>query len=278
MYCDVFMRLISLKGRAAIPIAVVVAVEFLSAVCLSPEAKADSLESRREIKSELQMLTERVRQNSNDTNALTQIIHALSANSFFERVYAATSLQSLGPKAKFAVPALTNALSDSQQAVRREAALALAAMGTDAKAALPQLIKSLKEDNDDVAWFSARAIGNLRSEAKPAIHDLIVALDVYHKSPLTGLISSPQLAFEAADALAKLGTDGSDAVPALKAHFQIGSPEHDIHLAHAIRHIDPNDDESLKMLKSLSRNERPEIQREALSALADLTESEGVNR
>ena len=52
---------------------------------------------------------------------------------------AALALGQIGPDARDAVPALNEALGDSQWAVRRQAALALGRMGAEARAAIPGL-------------------------------------------------------------------------------------------------------------------------------------------
>ncbi len=80
----------------------------------------------------------------------------------------------------------------------------------------------------------------------------------------------PQLAFDAADALAKFDHDARQAVPALKEKLQHPNGEFKIHLAKAIRRIEPNDAESLQVLIDLLRHREIYIQRYALIALGDL--------
>lgn len=168
------------------------------------------------------------------------------------------------------MPALVRALKSNDVYLRREAALALRDIGPDAKEAVPALIEALKLGNCDTAWFSAEALGNIGSDAKEAVPALIECLDVHDLDNVSGFSLGPQLAFKAADAFAKLGPDAKEALPALKTHLHIPSDHYKVHLARAIRLINPEDADSLQTLTNLLQNARIEIRRAALSALNDL--------
>src|SRR5699024_2971357 len=74
------------------------------------------------------------------------------------------------------VPALTDALKDSDNTVRGLAADALGEIGPDAKAALPMLLKMLTDANASVRARAAFALGGVGANAEetaPALAHLI---------------------------------------------------------------------------------------------------------
>ena len=92
------------------------------------------------------------------------------------RKSAAVALGKLGSEAKEAAPALIRALNDSDYYVREYAAAALGKIGPEAKAAVPDLIQSLKDEYSDVRGVAAWALGVIGQEAKAAVPDLIKVL------------------------------------------------------------------------------------------------------
>ncbi|MGF1580939.1 MAG: HEAT repeat domain-containing protein [Gemmataceae bacterium] len=75
------------------------------------------------------------------------------------REKAARSLESLGPKATNAVPALVKALDDKKPLVRYAAAEALDKIGPGNQAAVPAWVEALKNDDDWVRNKAAQGFG-----------------------------------------------------------------------------------------------------------------------
>ena len=72
-----------------------------------------------------------------------------------------------------AVPALIEALSDTDPYVRVLAARSLAYIGQDAEPAVPALIAALEDPNEAVRQTAARALGQIGPEAADAVPALI---------------------------------------------------------------------------------------------------------
>jgi HEAT repeat protein len=79
------------------------------------------------------------------------------------RKTAAEALGNIGPAAKDAVPALTNALHDVDHRVRGQAAAALGKMGTEAEDSMPALTEALKDKDADVRAKAEEALLRIRA-------------------------------------------------------------------------------------------------------------------
>jgi HEAT repeat protein len=130
-----------------------------------------------------------------DASAVPALIQALKDSEWFVRRYAAEALGQIGDAS--AVPALIQALKDSNEYVRRYAAEALGQIG-DASA-VAALIQALKDSEEYVRRYAALALGQIGLPAVPA---LIQALKD----------SNEYVRWYAAKALGKIGLP---AVPAL---------------------------------------------------------------
>jgi HEAT repeat protein len=86
--------------------------------------------------------------------AVPALIDALKKQSLV-RQNAALALGQIGPDARDAVPALAAALGDSEWAVRRQAAIALGRIGPSARPAIPALQK-LRRDPDPLVRKAAQ--------------------------------------------------------------------------------------------------------------------------
>lgn len=75
-----------------------------------------------------------------------------------------------------AVPALCEALKDSDPDVRKGAATALEWLGSDAGQAVPNLIDALRDSDWAVREWAAKALGAIGLEAKPVLAALTEAL------------------------------------------------------------------------------------------------------
>ena len=89
---------------------------------------------------------------------------------------AAWALQSIGPDAKAAVPALTQALRHDEEEVRLQAAETLGAIGPDAVASVPALTEALGDNDEDVRSAAAGALEAIGPDANAAVPALIEAL------------------------------------------------------------------------------------------------------
>jgi HEAT repeat protein len=93
-----------------------------------------------------------------DGRKLSVIILDLKAAAPQTRNAAAYEISSLGPAGAPAVPALIEALNDTEAAVRFPVCVALREIGPAASAALPALEIALDDRNDDVASMAKKAI------------------------------------------------------------------------------------------------------------------------
>ena len=84
----------------------------------------------------------------------------------------ATTLWSMGVKARPAVGPLAEALSDESGEVRVAAGMALQGLGPAGEPAVPALRKALKDKDGAVAREAAKALGNIGPAAAAAIPDL----------------------------------------------------------------------------------------------------------
>jgi HEAT repeat protein len=86
--------------------------------------------------------------------------------------WACLVLRDMGPDAKDAVPALTEALGSKQPQVRREALLALASIGDPAAAAVPQIASMLDDKlHATAATYALGAIGKIPADVETKIRE-----------------------------------------------------------------------------------------------------------
>ncbi len=137
------------------------------------------------------------------------------------RVLAANLLGEIGPRARPAVPLLREALKDRDRRVRAAAANALSRLDRRAVEAIPVLVETLREEiRTDV--IPGPGIEGLARFGQPAVSALVTLLKdrhtVYRLADPLGLMPSPEaevLAGQAAWALAEIGPDALEALPAL---------------------------------------------------------------
>ena len=207
----------------------------------------DSASRRKRTNRQMQSLADRVKANPDDKEALQKLISHLNDSYRSSRVSAAYSLGSLRGKAKDAVPSLGRCLKSTDGFMRRAASQALQDIGVDSKAAIPDLIDALKLGNEDTAWLSAQLLGLFPDDSKIIVPALIASLQTHDLDNLYG-DPGTQLAFEAADSLAKFGTNAIEAIPALKAGLAHTNIQLKFHFSAAIWAINPQDEESLQTL------------------------------
>jgi HEAT repeat protein len=101
-----------------------------------------------------------------DGRTLSQWVADLKAVAPQTRNAAAYEISGLGPAAAPAVPALIEALDDSEASVRFPVTVALAEIGPAAKAAVPKLKKMMDEEiNDEIAAAAKRALRRIEPDA-----------------------------------------------------------------------------------------------------------------
>lgn len=99
------------------------------------------------------------------------------ASARFRRASAATWLGQFGSTAQGAVPALLEALKDSDNTLRSKAAEALGHIHSDSQKVIPALIASLNDPASDVRGEAAEALGGWGKESAAAVPRLIQLLD-----------------------------------------------------------------------------------------------------
>lgn len=101
-----------------------------------------------------------------DGRTLSQWVADLKAVAPQTRNAAAYEISGMGPAAASAVPALIEALDDSEPSVRFPVTVALAEIGPAAKAAVPKLKKMMDEEiNDEIAAAAKRALRRIQPDA-----------------------------------------------------------------------------------------------------------------
>jgi HEAT repeat protein len=89
--------------------------------------------------------------------------------------WACLALTAAGPKAKAAVPELTQLAQSKRPIVRMQAIMALSEIGSDSKSATPALVKALSDNENSVRYAAAYAVGKIG--AKEAASELTKQLD-----------------------------------------------------------------------------------------------------
>jgi HEAT repeat protein len=208
---------------------------------------------RARVNKQLQEFSERLKNNPNDQQALSKLIAALNGSYRFGRSAAAGFLGNAGAAASGAVPDLASALRSNERFLSSQAAEALGRIGPGARGVIPDLIGALKLGNCSTSWNAAETLGIIGAEPDTVVPALIACLDVHNLDQLSGA-SGYQLAFVAADSLAKFGSEARQALPALKSRLHHPQPQFRLHVACAILVIDPSDSEPVDVLTDLFTN------------------------
>ena len=147
------------------------------------------------------------------TGAIREVAAALSDPNVETRSAAAWALCQVGPKGRYAAPALARALMDSNVQVRLLAAIALKEMGRAAAMSIPELTGALRDGSDYVRARAADALGAMGSAAKEAVLTLAEMLKAKNGQWL--VLAS------IATALGNIGPDAAAALPALEQGFKL---------------------------------------------------------
>ena len=100
-----------------------------------------------------------------DDKRVEELIRQLGSRDPNDRISACMALESIGPAARPAIPALRRTLGDKDVTVRILTASTLGGLGPSAATAVPDLIAALQDENEYVRVFVATALGNIGSHA-----------------------------------------------------------------------------------------------------------------
>ncbi len=176
----------------------------------------------------------------------------------YVRMHAVAALGQMGPEARSAVPALTEALADRDESIRQWAAYALGQIGPAARAALPALREALGDANTFARLKAAEALWALAPQEEPAIETFVAALGD----------ANWLAARESAYALGKLGKRARPAAAALGAALQGKSSEVRKAAAEALRKIDAAS--AVAALTAALRSEDKYVRMESAFLLGEL--------
>jgi HEAT repeat protein len=145
------------------------------------------------------------------TEGVPALSEALKDSEVVVRETAAEALGKFGGQARTAAPSLIAVLADKETTVRRAALAALAQIGPDGKEVLPKLKPSFKDADPEVRRHALDVLGRLGAEAvkdKEALEALKAALD------------DMNLCKNALDALARIGPPAKELAKGLTRHLQ----------------------------------------------------------
>jgi HEAT repeat protein len=109
---------------------------------------------------------------------LPQLITSLLRRSLHPTTAAAELLAALGPRAREAVPAATELLTDKYWLYRWYAVQILGSIGPAAVAAVPAVIDTFDDEYAEVREAAAVALGEIRPDVRETVPSLLTAVDV----------------------------------------------------------------------------------------------------
>jgi HEAT repeat protein len=154
-------------------------------------------------------------------SSITPFISQLTDRNPRIRMDAADALVNLGTPA---IPALIEALQQSDAELRWRAASVLSDLGPEAASALPVLVQTLQDSDPQVRLYATIALGNMGKSAQDAVPQLVAALqdkDAYVR------IYAPT-------ALRKIGVQGTVAISALAKALADQNPRVRLNAAYAL--------------------------------------------
>ena len=101
------------------------------------------------------------------TDAVPALIEALKDSDCLVRQWAVVALERIGPQAEEAVGGLVEVLDDPDHEVRRWAAVALGNIGQAARSAIPALTKLLLDDVSDVREAASQSMDRIQGTEEP---------------------------------------------------------------------------------------------------------------
>ncbi len=174
-------------------------------------------------------------------------------------------LETLGPAAAPAAPALIKALADPDRFVRWAAARTLGATGpVESASAVPALARLLRDQDLDLSMAAARALESFGPAAKAAVGDLIKSLTA----------SDAEMRKAAMRALVGIGTDARPAIPALSATLvEDQDPRVRQLAAEVLSKFGDKAKEAEPALRRALRDSDPDVRKAASDALLDIEQN-----
>jgi len=185
-------------------------------------------------------------------SALTK---ALASADESARLEAIDRLVLMGSEAASAVPSLADLLKDKSAAVRAHAAEALGSIGAPAKPAVPALASLITDADEGVRREAVEAIGNIRPGPEVMVPLLAKVLEG----------SDEAVVLRALNALAEMG---EKVVPFLVKALKNEKTAYWACLV--VSEIGPDAKAAVTGLTELARSGQPDVQREAIIALAEI--------
>lgn len=182
---------------------------------------------------------------------------------------AAALMGKIGKPAREALPSLVNAVNDSDLHVRTVAAAAVAEIAdkTDADTIVPALTQRVRAGGRD-GVAACRALSVLRGAASPALDILVEALGN----------EDPEMRFNAARTLGKIGEPAKEAVPRLLTMLESEKhPKVREHLAEALGDIGPSARAGVPALVALLKDPTPRVRRDAARSLGQIGDASAVS-
>ncbi len=187
-----------------------------------------------------------------------RLITALHDEDDAVRVTAMERLGRLGPKAVPAMPTLQVLLREDSPAVRAYAARTLGRIGEAAQPAVPELIRAFGDLEPAVRRTAVEAVGHIRPDAEAAVGPFVRLMED----------SNPAVRLRALHTLAEYG---EAAVPALLELLEKDRAAYWACLV--LNQIGPDATDAVPALTERVSDERAEVRREAILALAEIGEA-----
>jgi hypothetical protein len=125
---------------------------------------------RERINGRMSLLRDRVKANPSDTNALCMMVQSLQSKDSWEKVAAVAYLGQVGCRAEPATDGLIQALNGADLYAAREAAKSLGEIGPGARRAIPALTNAVRRHADaDIGWFAAESLGQIADPDDAAV-------------------------------------------------------------------------------------------------------------
>jgi HEAT repeat protein len=154
--------------RIRIAILILVSAATLVAPACSP---IETIGDREHIAVRCAELSDRIKKNANDKEALKELVTTMKGSWSFARVHAAIGLGNAGPNAMPAIQDLIGAMGSDDLTLRREAVVAVGKVSKGSPVGVDPLIKMLDHPSLSV-YFTSQALAEIGAPAEKAIEPL----------------------------------------------------------------------------------------------------------
>jgi HEAT repeat protein len=184
-----------------------------------------------------------------------ELVESLAASPTASRLEAIDQLGAMGGQAAQAVPAMVQLLNDDSPAVRAHVLHALGRIGPAARSALPMLGSLVNDADKTVRCEAIQALVDLRADPKVLVSLLSRA----------ARDADPTVRLHALDALVQVG---NQAVPVLIE--MLGQEQHQYWACMALAELGPEAAQAVPALGRLLDHAQPEMRREAILTLGEI--------